>query len=175
MPGDTVAILGMGGLGHLGVQFAKHMGFNTVAIARGNDKGDFARQLGAQHYINSEDPRAVESLSQLGGAKVLLSTITNSNAMTPWINALAIDGKMLIVGADIQPLQISPVALIGGRKSICGWPSGTSTDSEDCLKFAALTGVRPLVEVYPFEKAEDAYNRMMSGKARFRVVIEFKK
>lgn len=173
MPGDTVAILGLGGLGHLGVQFANKMGYRTVAIARGTDKAPFARQLGAHEYIDSQSSNAVQVLKALGGASVLLSTITNSEAMTPWIDGLARNGRMVLVGADVEPMQVSPIALLSQRRSIVGWPSGTARDSEDCLRFAALTGVRPMVEVYPFDKAGQAYERMMSGKARFRVVVEF--
>lgn len=171
-PGDTVAILGIGGLGHFGVQFANKMGFETVAIARGEDKEKLAKQLGAHRYINSETPGAVQALQSSGGAKVILSTVTNAKAMTPWIEALGVDGRLVVVGADIEPLQVSPIALIGQRRSISGWPSGTSSDSEDCMRFAALTGIRGMIESYPFEKAGEAYERMMSGKARFRVVIE---
>jgi D-arabinose 1-dehydrogenase-like Zn-dependent alcohol dehydrogenase len=172
MPGDTVAILGIGGLGHLGVQFANKMGFKTVAIARGKDKESFAKELGAHEYIDSEAPNAVDTLKKLGGAKVILSTVTNSDAMTPWIEALAIGGKLLIIGADFKPMQISPIALIGGRRSIVGWPSGTAKDSEECMNFCALTGIRPMIEMYKFEQANEAYERMMSGKARFRVVLD---
>ncbi len=172
MPGDTVAILGIGGLGHLGVQFANKMGFKTVAIARGKDKESFAKELGAHEYIDSEAPDAVDTLKKLGGAKVILSTVTNSDAMTPWIEALSIGGKLLIIGADFKPMQISPLALIGARRSIVGWPSGTAKDSEECMNFCALTGIRPMIETYQFEKANEAYQRMMSGKARFRVVLE---
>ncbi len=174
MPGDTVAILGIGGLGHLGVQFANKMGFETVAIARGEDKAKLAKELGAHRYINSESSGAVQALQASGGAKVILSTVTNAKAMTPWIEALAIDGRLVLVGADVEPLQVSPIALIGQRRTISGWPSGTASDSEDCLKFAAITGIRPMIETYPFERAEEAYERMMCGKARFRVVIEMK-
>lgn len=173
-PGDVVAVLGLGGLGHLGVQFANKMGFKTVAIARGDDKESFAKELGAHAYINSEKADAVDSLNKLGGAKVILSTITNSDAMTPWVGALAKDGRLLIVGADVKPLQISPILLIGARRSITGWPSGTARDSEDCMNFCALMNIRPMIESYPFDKAAEAYDRMMSGKARFRVVIEHK-
>ncbi len=172
-PGDIVAILGMGGLGHLGIQFANKMGFRTIAIARGSDKAAFAKQLGAHHYIDSEAADAVDNLSKLGGAKVLLSTITNSDAMSPWVDALAINGRMILVGADMKPMQVSPVTMLRGRRSVTGWPSGTAKDSEDCLKFAALMGVRPMIEKFPFDKAQEAYERMMSGKARFRVVLEF--
>jgi D-arabinose 1-dehydrogenase-like Zn-dependent alcohol dehydrogenase len=174
-PGDIVAIQGLGGLGHLAVQFACKMGFETVAIARGKEKKSFAHELGAKHYIDSEQSDATETLKKLGGAKVILTTITSSKAMNPWISTLAINGRMVIVGAGMEPLEISPISLIGARSSVAGWPSGTAKDSEDCLNFAALTGIRPMIESYPFEKAEEAYQRMMSGKARFRVVIELNK
>ncbi|MCA9804697.1 MAG: alcohol dehydrogenase catalytic domain-containing protein [Cyanobacteria bacterium HKST-UBA02] len=170
--GDTVAILGLGGLGHLGVQFASKMGYRTVGIARGSEKAEFARELGAHEYIDSTTKDSVETLQKMGGARVILSTIISSDAMTPWVDALSIDGKMLIVGADIKPMQLSPIALIGQRRSIAGWPSGTARDSEDCLRFCELTGIRPMIERYPFDRAAEAFERMMSGKARFRVVIE---
>ncbi len=172
LPGDTVAVLGLGGLGHLGVQFAAKMGYRTVAIARGSDKAEFAGQLGAHVYIDSQKSTAVDELNKIGGAKVLLSTITSADAMTPWVEALSLNGKMVVVGADVQPLRISPIALISRRRTVTGWPSGTAKDSEDCLNFAARHGIRAMVETYPLAKAEDAYNRMMSGKARFRVVVE---
>jgi D-arabinose 1-dehydrogenase-like Zn-dependent alcohol dehydrogenase len=171
--GDVVAILGMGGLGHLAIQFANKMGYRTVAIARGSDKAAFAKELGAHQYIDSEKPDAVETLNKLGGAKVLLSTITNSDAMSPWVEGLGVNGRMVLVGADMKPMQVNPVSMLLTRKSITGWPSGTAKDSEDCLKFSALMGIRPMIEKYPFDKAKEAYERMMSGKARFRVVLEF--
>jgi D-arabinose 1-dehydrogenase-like Zn-dependent alcohol dehydrogenase len=172
MPGDTVAILGIGGLGHLGVQFANKMGFQTVAIARGKDKEEFAKELGAHIYIDSEGKEPVEALKKVGGAKVILSTITNSDAMTPWIDGLSVNGKLVLVGADVKPLAISPIALLGARRSVVGWPSGTAKDSEECMSFCALTGIRPMIETYPLEKAQAGYEHMMSGKARFRVVLE---
>jgi D-arabinose 1-dehydrogenase-like Zn-dependent alcohol dehydrogenase len=172
-PGDLVAILGLGGLGHLGVQFANKMGFNTVAIARGDDKAPFAKQLGAKEYINSERQNVAEELKKLGGAKVVLATVTNAKAITPLIDGLALDGRLVVVGADAEPMQVSPIQLIMARRSVIGWPSGTGKDSEECLEFAALTGVRPLVERFPFKNVNEAYERMMSGKARFRAVIEF--
>src|SRR5262245_7702651 len=173
--GDTVAILGIGGLGHLGVQFAAKLGFRTIAIARGKDKGPLAKQLGAHRYIDSEaeDPAAV--LQSLGGARIILATVTNSPAMTRTIGGLGRDGRLLVVGASGEPIEVSPFQLIPGRRSVGGWPSGTATDSEDTLNFSALTGVRPLIETFPLEKAADAYERMMSGKARFRVVIQIAK
>lgn len=172
MTGDTVAILGIGGLGHLGVQFANKMGFQTVAIARGKDKEEFAKELGAHIYIDSEGKEPVEVLKKIGGAKVILSTVTNSDAMTPWIDGLAVNGKLVLVGADVKPMAVNPVMLLGARRSIVGWPSGTSNDSEECMKFCALTGIRPMVETYSLDKASEGFERMMSGKARFRVVLE---
>lgn len=170
-PGDLVAILGIGGLGHLGVQFAAKMGFRTVAIARGKDKGDLARQLGAHHYIDSETQDPAAELTALGGAKVVLATVTVASAMQAVIGGLGIDGKLLIVGAPHEPLQVSALALIGGRRSVAGWPSGTAADSQDTMDFAVLEGVRSQNEVYPLDRAAQAYDRMMSGKARFRVVL----
>lgn len=171
-PGDTVAVLGIGGLGHLGVQFANKMGYQTVAIARGEEKAEFSKKLGAHLYINSDRKDCVDELNKIGGANVILATAASSKAMSPWIDALAVAGKLVIVGADIESLTVSPVQLIGGRRSIVGWPAGQSNDSEECMKFAAQTGIRPMIEPYPLEKAKDAYERMMSGKARFRVVLE---
>src|SRR5262245_12264878 len=183
--GDTVAILGIGGLGHLGVQFAAKLGFRTIAIARGKDKGPLAKQLGAHRYIDSEaeDPAAV--LQNLGGARIILATVTNSPAMTRTLGGLGRDarlsvcratggplrrgGRPLVVGASGEPIEVSPFQLVPGRRSVGGWPPGTATDSEDTLNFSALTGVRPLIETFPLEKAAEAYERMMSGKARFRV------
>lgn len=171
-PGDVVAILGVGGLGHLGVQFAAKMGFNTVAIARGSDKAAFAKELGAAHYIDSQSADALEQLNKLGGARVILSTVTSAKAMSPWIAGLAVGGKMVVVGADVEPIEVSPLLLLSARRSIAGWPSGTARDSEDCLNFSAQMGVRPMIEKFPFDQAQQAYERMMSGKARFRVVLE---
>jgi D-arabinose 1-dehydrogenase-like Zn-dependent alcohol dehydrogenase len=169
--GDLVAVLGVGGLGHLGVQFAAKMGFETVAIARGKDKETLSRELGAHHAIDSESQDPAAELTRLGGAKVILATVTNGQAMAAVIGGLAIGGKLLIVGAPPDPLQVPAGVLIGGRRSIAGWPSGTSIESEDTMKFAALTGVRSRNEIFPLEKAQVAYDRMMSGKARFRVVL----
>lgn len=171
-PGDLVAILGIGGLGHLAVQFSAKMGFNTVAIARGKDKEALAKKLGAQTYIDSQQQNPAEVLLKLGGAKVILSTVTNSNAMSAVIGGLSISGKLLIVGASGEPIEVPPLALIGGRRSIMGWPSGTSRDSQDTMSFCALTGIRSMNQVFPLEKAAEAYDLMMSGKARFRVVLK---
>lgn len=170
-PGDLVAILGIGGLGHLGVQFASRMGFRTVAIARGKDKEPLAKKLGATRYIDSESEDPGEALQKLGGAKIVIATVTSGSAMTPAIQGLAIDGKLIILGASAEPLEVSTLQMIGGRKTIQGWPSGTSMDSQDTMNFSSLTGVRPMTETFPLERAEEAYERMMSNKARFRVVI----
>lgn len=169
--GDLVAILGVGGLGHLGVQFAAKLGFDTVAIARGTAKQELALELGARHYIDStaQDPAA--ELSKLGGAKVILSTITNAAAMTAVLGGLGVRGKLVIVGASMEPMQFPPAMLIGGDKVIAGHASGHSGDSEDTLDFSALSGVRPMVETVPLEQAQAAYDRMMSGDARFRMVL----
>jgi D-arabinose 1-dehydrogenase-like Zn-dependent alcohol dehydrogenase len=169
-PGDVVAVLGLGGLGHLGVQYAAKMGFHVVAIARGKDKEPLALQLGASIYIDSlaQDPAA--ALLELGGAKVILATATSGEAMSAVQGGLAVNGTLLIVGAAMS-MQVSPLLLLGGRRSIKGWYSGSSIDSEDTLAFSARTGVRSMNEVFPLERVTDAYDRMMSGKARFRVVL----
>jgi D-arabinose 1-dehydrogenase-like Zn-dependent alcohol dehydrogenase len=170
-PGDVVAILGIGGLGHLGVQFAVKMGYRTVAVARGRDKEAFALQLGAHHYIDSTRQNVAESLTKLGGARVILATVTDAKSMTNAVGGLGIDGKLLIVGASMEPVQVPSLALIPGRRSVAGWPSGTSSDSEDTLDFSALANIRPIIETYPLDRAPEAYERMMSGEARFRVVL----
>jgi D-arabinose 1-dehydrogenase-like Zn-dependent alcohol dehydrogenase len=170
-PGDLVAILGIGGLGHLGIQFAARMGYETVAIARGRDKEPLARQLGAHHYIDSEAQDPANELAALGGAKVVLATVTSGKAMTAALGGLAIDGTFVVLGAAHEPIEVSPLLLIGGRRRILGWPSGTSSDSEDTLAFCARHGVRPMNEVFPLERVGEAYDRMMSGNARFRVVL----
>jgi D-arabinose 1-dehydrogenase-like Zn-dependent alcohol dehydrogenase len=169
--GDTVAVLGIGGLGHLGVQFASKMGFRTIAIARGQDKEPLARQLGAHHYIDSQAGDVAEALQKLGGAMIVLATATNAEAMAATIGGLSIDGRLIVLGADFKPMQIVSAGLIGRRTGIVGWPSGSSIDSEDTLRFSALTGVRPMIETFPLEKTAEAYERMMSNHARFRVVI----
>jgi D-arabinose 1-dehydrogenase-like Zn-dependent alcohol dehydrogenase len=170
-PGDVVAILGIGGLGHLAVQFAAKMGFATVAIARGQDKGPLAKQLGAIHYIDSTSEDVPAALGKLGGARIILATVTSSKAMAAVLGGLGVSGKLVIVGVGDEPLEVPPVALIMKRLSITGWPSGRSIDSEDTLAFCVLTGIRSMNEVYPLERAAEAYERMMSGKARFRVVL----
>jgi D-arabinose 1-dehydrogenase-like Zn-dependent alcohol dehydrogenase len=171
-PPDTVAILGMGGLGHLGVQFAAKLGFNTVAIARGADKEKFAHELGARHYIDSTSTDVAAALQKLGGAKVILATVTDADAMSAALGGLGYAGEFVIVGVPAKPIQAAVTGMVLQRQSIHGWPSGTSIDSEDTLKFSEITGVLPLIEKYPLARAAEAYNRMMSGKARFRVVLE---
>ena len=170
-PGERVAILGIGGLGHLGVQYAAKMGFETVAIARGKDKEPLARKLGATNYIDSEAGDPAAALGKLGGAKVILATVTNGAAMSAIAGGLAPNGKLVIVGAA-DSMTVSPIALLSRRQSVVGWYSGTSIDSEDTLAFSVLTNVRAMNEVFPLARAAEAYERMMSGKARFRVVLE---
>jgi D-arabinose 1-dehydrogenase-like Zn-dependent alcohol dehydrogenase len=170
-PGDLVAILGVGGLGHLGVQYAARQGFETVAIARGRDKEPLARKLGAHHYIDSTSEDVAARLLELGGARVVLATVTATSAMTATFGGLGPRGKLIIVGASMDPLTISPMQFIGGGKTISGHASGTSMDSQDTLAFSALSGVRPMIETMPLERAAEAYDRMMSGEARFRMVL----
>jgi len=170
-PGDLVAVLGIGGLGHLGIQFAAKMGFKTVAIARGKDKEPLARKLGAQHYIDNETQDAAAELVKLGGAKVILATLTSGKAMSAVLGGLGVNGKLIIVGAADEPLEVNAFLFIGGRRSIIGWPSGSSIDSQDTLSFSVLTGVRAMTEVFPLERAAEGYEQMMSGKARFRAVL----
>ena len=171
-PGDLVAIQGIGGLGHLGVQFANKFGFETVAIGRGEDKKSLALKLGARTYIDSKSQDVARELSGLGGARVILATASDGKAMGGLIDGLKIGGRLVIVGASPDPFPVSTLQLILVRKSIVGWPSGTSIDSEDALKFAAANGVRPMIEVFPLERAADAYDRMISGKVRFRSVLK---
>jgi D-arabinose 1-dehydrogenase-like Zn-dependent alcohol dehydrogenase len=170
-PGDLVAVLGIGGLGHLAVQFANKMGFETVAVARGADKEPLAKRLGAHHYVDSQAGDVAAALQKLGGAKVVAFTATSAKALEEAMGGLGTDGVMLVLGAAHEPASIGTAALIGRRHSIKGWPSGTCVDSEDAMRFAALTGVRPMIETVPRERAQDAYDRMMSGAARFRMVL----
>jgi D-arabinose 1-dehydrogenase-like Zn-dependent alcohol dehydrogenase len=170
-PGDLVAILGIGGLGHLGVQFAAKMGFRTVAIARGMDKEPLARKLGAWSYIDSKTQDPAAELLKLGGAKVVLATVTSGDAMSATLGGLGINGKLVILGAAAEPLQVPGIPLLLGRRSILGWPSGSSIDSQDTLAFSKLTGVRAMTEIFPLERAAEAYEHMMSGRARFRAVL----
>jgi len=169
--GDVVAVLGIGGLGHLGVQFAARMGFNTVAIARGKAKEEFAKKLGAHHYIDSQVSDPAAELNKLGGAKVVIATVTNAEAMAAVLGGLAPNGVLMVIGAA-GPLSVDPILLIVGSRSVKGWYSGTSIDSQDTLNFSASSGVKSMNEVIPFERAAEGYERMMSGKARFRVVLD---
>lgn len=169
-PGDVVAVLGLGGLGHLGVQYAAKMGFHTVGIARGKNKEPLARQLGASVYIDSQAQDPAAELLKLGGARVVLATATSGEAMSAVQGGVAANGTLLIVGAA-ESMQVSPLSLLTGCRSIKGWYSGTSIDSQDTLAFSVRTGVRPMTETYPLERVAEAYDRMMSGKARFRVVL----
>jgi D-arabinose 1-dehydrogenase-like Zn-dependent alcohol dehydrogenase len=169
--GDLVAVLGVGGLGHLGVQYAAKMGFDTVAIARGSEKESLARELGANHYVDSTAADPAEELSRLGGASVVLSTVTNGDAVSATIGGLRVGGRVIVAGAAEQPIQVAASALIGTLSSIAGHASGTSMDSEDTLSFSALSGVRPRIETRPLAEAAETYERMMAGKARFRMVL----
>jgi D-arabinose 1-dehydrogenase-like Zn-dependent alcohol dehydrogenase len=169
-PGDVVAVLGLGGLGHLGVQYAAKMGANTVAIARGPDKAPLAKKLGAAHYIDSQAQDAASELAKMGGAKVILATVTDGPAMSALQGGLAVNGTLMVIGAP-PSLEVSPFALITGSRNVKGWYSGTSIDSQDALSFSAMAGVRSMNEVFPLERAAEAYDHMMSGKARFRVVL----
>ncbi|OBA99138.1 alcohol dehydrogenase [Mycobacteriaceae bacterium 1482268.1] len=170
-PGDVVAILGVGGLGHLGIQFAAKMGMEVVAIARGTDKGPLAKDLGAHHYIDSTDTDVTAALKKLGGAAVVLATVTAADAMAPAIGGLKPRGQLVVVGVANDPIPVPPAAIIPGSTSVQGHASGTSQDSEDTLRFSALTGVRPMIETMPLTEAQAAYDKMMSGAARFRMVL----
>jgi D-arabinose 1-dehydrogenase-like Zn-dependent alcohol dehydrogenase len=169
--GDTVAILGIGGLGHLAIQYAVKMGFRTIAIARGKDKQALALKLGAHIFIDSDIGTVSKELQKLGGAKVILSTVTHSSAVSAALEGLSPHGKLVLLGITSEPLSVSTIPLIAARRSIAGWPSGTSIDSQDTLAFSILTGVRSMNQTFPLEKAPEAYDLMMSGKARFRVVL----
>jgi D-arabinose 1-dehydrogenase-like Zn-dependent alcohol dehydrogenase len=172
-PGDLVAVLGLGGLGHLGVQFAAKLGFKTVAIARGKDKEPLARQLGAAIYIDSQSQDPAAELQKLGGANVIISTVTVGDAMSAVQGGLAVKGTLIVIGAA-ESLQLSPIVLLMGNRSVKGWYSGTSIDSQDTLAFSARAGVHSMNEIFPLERVNEAYDRMMSGKARFRVVLTMK-
>jgi D-arabinose 1-dehydrogenase-like Zn-dependent alcohol dehydrogenase len=172
--GDLVAIHGLGGLGHLGVQFARKMGFHTVAVARGADKAPLAASLGADQYIDSTAEDPANALSAMGGARIVLATVTDGDAMSAMIGGLGIEGSLLVIGAPQAPLAVPAFALIGGRRSVKGWYSGVSIDSEETLAFCVRTGVRSMNEVLPLAKVTEGYERMMSGKARFRVVLDIK-
>ena len=171
-PPDVVAILGIGGLGHLGVQYASKMGYTTVAIARGADKAQFAHDLGAHYYIDNAAQDVSAELQKLGGARTIIATVTDADTMSASIGGLGHQGKLVILGVPGDPLKVPAIPLILQKRAVAGWPSGTSIDSEDTLKFSSLFGVKALIEKYPLDKAPEAFERMMSGKARFRVVLE---
>jgi len=171
MPGDLVAVQGIGGLGHLGVQFANKFGYKVAAIGRGPENGALAKKLGASIYIDSQSTNSAQELQKLGGAQVILATAPSSKAMSELIDGLGPNGKLLVVGATFDPIEVTPIQLISASRSLQGWSTGTPADSEDTLHFAELTGVRPMIETYPLERADEAYTRMMSGKAQFRVVL----
>jgi D-arabinose 1-dehydrogenase-like Zn-dependent alcohol dehydrogenase len=170
-PGDLVAVLGVGGLGHLGIQFANKFGYRVAAVGRGPENAALAEKLGAAVYIDSRATNAADELQKLGGARVILATAPSSKAMSELIDGLGTNGKLMVIGADFTPIEVTPLQLIGGTRTIQGWASGTPTDSEDTLRFSELTGVRPMIETYPLEKAAEAYARMLSGDAQFRVVL----
>ena len=173
LPGDLVAVQGIGGLGHLGIQFANKFGYKVAAIGRGSENAALAKKLGASVYIDSKSTTATaaDALQKLGGAHVILATAPSSKAMSELIDGLGPNGKLMVIGATFDPIEVTPVQLISGSRTIQGWAAGTPADSEDTLRFAELTGVRPMIETYPLEKAAEAYARMMSGKAQFRVVL----
>jgi D-arabinose 1-dehydrogenase-like Zn-dependent alcohol dehydrogenase len=171
LPGDLVAVQGIGGLGHLGIQFANKFGYKVAAIGRGSENAALAKKLGASVYIDSQAVNAAEALQKLGGARVILATAPSSKAMSELIDGLGPNGELMVVGATSDAIEVTPIQLINGSKTIQGWASGTPADSEDTLRFAELSGVRPMIETYPLEKAAEAYARMMSGKAEFRVVL----
>ncbi len=171
MPGDLVAVQGIGGLGHLGIQFASKFGYKVAAIGRGPENAALAKKLGASVFIDSQASKPAEALQELGGAQVILATAPSSKAMSELIDGLGPNGKLMVVGATFEPIEVTPLQLINGSRAIQGWASGTPADSEDTLRFAELSGVRPMIETYPLEKAAEAYDRMMSGKAQFRVVL----
>ena len=171
LPGDLVAVQGIGGLGHLGIQFANKFGYKVAAIGRGSENASLAKQLGASVYIDSKATNAAEALQKLGGARVILATAPSSKAMSELIDGLGPNGELMVIGVTADPIEVTPVQLITGSRTIQGWASGTPADEEDTLRFAELTGVRPMIETYPLEKAAEAYARMMSGNAQFRVVL----
>ncbi len=169
--GDLVAVQGIGGLGHLGVQYARQMGFRTFAIGRGKDKEALARKLGAAHYVDTATSDPSAELKKFGGAHVILATAPDSKSMSALVNGLASNGKLVVVGAGAEPIAVTPIQLIIGSRALQGWASGIATDSEDTMQFSALSGVRPMIEKYPLKKAAEAYDQMISGRVRFRVVL----
>lgn len=172
LPGDLVAVQGIGGLGHLGIQFASKFGYKVAAVGRGPENAELAKKLGANVYIDSQATNAAQELQKLGGAKVILATAPSSKAMSSLIDGLGPNGKLLVVGAAPDAIEVTPIQLIGGSHALQGWWSGIPTDSEDTMRFAELSGVRAMIETYPLEKAGEAYDRMMSGHAQFRVVLK---
>jgi D-arabinose 1-dehydrogenase-like Zn-dependent alcohol dehydrogenase len=170
-PGDLVAVQGIGGLGHLGIQWANKFGYKVAAIGRGPENAALAKKLGASVYIDTKSTNPAEELQKLGGAQVILATAPSSKAMSALVDGLGPNGKLMVVGVAFDPIEVTPVQLITGSRGIQGWAAGTPADAEDTLRFAELTGVRPMIETYPLEKAAEAYARMMSGNAQFRVVL----
>jgi D-arabinose 1-dehydrogenase-like Zn-dependent alcohol dehydrogenase len=170
-PGDLVAVQGVGGLGHLGIQWGQKFGYRVAAIGRGPGNAALAKKLGAHVYIDSATQNAAAELQKLGGASAILATAPNSKAMSSLVDGLGANGTMMVVGATVDPIEMAPIQLIVGRRRIHGWSAGTPADSEDTLRFAEMTGVRPMIEKYPLDKAAEAYARMLSGKAEFRVVL----
>jgi D-arabinose 1-dehydrogenase-like Zn-dependent alcohol dehydrogenase len=171
VPGDLVAVQGIGGLGHLGIQFAHQFGYKVAAIGRGSENAALAKKLGASVYIDSRSEKAAEALQRLGGAEVILATAPNAKAMSELFDGLGPNGKLMVIGVEFEPIEVTPLQLVNGSRAIQGWAAGTPGDSEDTLRFAELTGVRPMIETYPLEKAAEGYARMMSGHAQFRVVL----
>jgi len=169
---DVVAVQGIGGLGHLAIQYAAKMGMRTVAVSHSNDKKELASKLGAHEFINTNEKDGAEELQKLGGAKLILATAPHSDAITSIVDGLGIDGKLLMVAATGEPIEVSPMQLLMGRKSAAGWPSGTAIDSEDTLKFSAMTGTKPMIEEYSLDNVSEAFEQMMNNKARFRVVLK---
>lgn len=170
-PGDLVAVQGIGGLGHLGVAYAAEMGFRVAAVSRGTEKREEALELGADHYVDSRAEDPAERLAALGGARVILATAPNSDAVSALVGGLGIDGRLLVVAAEEEPVEVSPMELIMGRKSVSGWPSGDARDSQDTLEFSAARDVRPEIEEFDLAEAGEAYDRMMAGDVRFRSVL----
>ena len=171
LPGDLIAVQGIGGLGHLGIQFANKFGYKVAAIGRGSENASLAKRLGASVYIDSTSTNAAEALQTLGGAQVILATAPSSKAMSELIDGLGPNGKLIVVGVEFAPIEVTPIQLISGNRNIQGWITGTAADSEDTLNFAELAGIRPMIEIYPLDKVDKAYARMLSGKAEFRVVL----
>jgi D-arabinose 1-dehydrogenase-like Zn-dependent alcohol dehydrogenase len=171
LPGDLVVVQGIGGLGHLGIQFANKFGYEVAAVGRGSENASLAKKLGANVYIDGKSTNAAAELRKMGGARVILATAPSSKAMSELIDGLGPNGKLIVIGAAFDPIEVTPVQLIAGSRTIQGWAAGTPADSEDTLRFAELSGVRPMIETYPLERAGEAYARMMSGKAEFRVVL----